>query len=98
MNGDAVLIYSGEILQNTEGGFIVLCMGSITVRFKKGEYRSNIRVGADSDPIDTADGVLIYFLLDGKIRVERINRSNLVDGIIRLIRIHVWNLVHGVDG
>ena len=68
-----------------EGGLIVLWMGRITARFKKREFRRNIRAGVGSKPIDTYRDVLLCFILVGNIGLKRINSRNRVNGITRVM-------------
>ena len=67
-------------------GLIVLWVGSIDVRGKKGES------GA-CKPIDTANSVVIELFLTRKIRIEGFNGRNEINGEHRMIWIHVGNLV-----
>ena len=61
-------------------GLVLLRMGSIDVRAKKGECRGNFRASAGRHPIDAANNNLIDLFLTRKISIKGVNGRNLVDG------------------
>ena len=61
-------------------GLVVLCVGSIVVRGKKGEIRGNVRTSVSRNIIDSANNTLIDLSLTCNISIEGVNRRNGING------------------
>ena len=75
----------------------MLRIGSIFVRGKKGECRSNFRASSGSHPIEAVKNTLIELFLMLNIRIEGFNARNGVDEESGTIRSHIGNLVGSVN-
>ena len=78
-------------------GLVMLRLGRISVRGKRGGCRGNVRVSAGYKPIDVPKNTLIDLFLAWKISIEGVNGRNGVDGETGTIRSHVGNLVVNVN-
>ena len=76
---------------------VVLWMGSISVRGKKGDFRGDARTSESFQTIDAANNTLIDLSSTWRIRIEGVNGRNGVDGEPGTIWGHVENLVGSVN-
>ena len=73
-------------------GIVVLRVGRISVRGKKGEFRGNVRASESYQKIDTDNNTTIDLFLKLKIGIKGVNIRNGVDGEPGTIWSHVGNL------
>ena len=76
---------------------VMLRMGSISVRGKKGECMGNVRASEGRKPIDAAKNTMIDLFSTWNIMIEGFNGRNEVDGEPGTIRSHIGNLVGSVN-
>ena len=74
-------------------GLVVLWVGRIAVRGKRGEIRGNVRTSASHKKIDVSNNALIYLSLKWKNSIEGVNGRNGINGETGTIWSQVGNLV-----
>ena len=86
--GETIIRCSDEMIENVKGRLVVLMVGRIRIRAKKGECRRNTWLSACSKPVDTPNNALITFLVPFEIRLLGIRWEKQVNGHARLVGCH----------
>ena len=97
VKGDAVFICDCWVFESMECGLVVLRVGIIDARGKKGERRVNFRASEVCHPIAASNNTLIDLLSTWKISIYGIKGRNVVYGGTGTIWIHAGNLVGSVN-